>query len=231
MAAEDWPAEAYVLAKRGRGLNELRLQALIDEIQVKTGRRRRECAYFVLRCSSERKQRHRYSEEEIERARELLAVNPVNEVAQKLGRSKESLLQMCKRQGIRIREVQCDFFTVATLAKAVGVRKTTVKNWIQSGYLKACNGRIDPEAVAVLIEKNLADLSLLGHPKAVALIQLWSQHCYSPKHASGKGDASSTASKSGRSQNRQLLQVRSAKKEHAAYEAQLNLNAGMDSDI
>ena len=231
MAGQDWPAEAYALAKRGRGLNELRLQALIDEIQVMTGRRRRECAYFVLRYSSERKQRHRYSEEEIDLARELLAVNPVNEVAQKLGRSKESLLQMCKRQGIRIREVQCDFFTVATLAKAVGGRKTTVKNWIQSGYLKASNGRIDPEAVAKLIEKSLPDLSRLGHPKAVALIHLWSQHCYAPKHASGNGDTPSAGNKPGRSQNKQLLQVRSAKKEHAAYEAQLNLNAGMDPDI
>jgi len=123
MAAQDWPPEVKALAKRGRGMNELRLQALIDQIQVMTGRRRRECAYFVLRCSAERKQKHRYSEEEIERARELLAVISLSEAAEKLGRTKASLKHMCSREGIRIREMQCDFFSVATLAKAVGVRR------------------------------------------------------------------------------------------------------------
>jgi len=74
-----------------------------------------------------------------------------------------------------------------------------------------------------LIEKSLPDLSRLGHPKAVALVQLWAQHCYAPKHASGNGDTPSDASKKRRSPNKQLLQVRADKKERAAYEAQMNL--------
>jgi len=217
MAAQEWPPDVYALARSGRGLNELKLQALIDKIQGMTGRRRRDCAYLVIRCClNGKKHRTRYSEEEIDRARELLAVHSLSVVAEKLGRSTHSLRQMCKREGFRIRELQCDFFTVATLARAAGVRNSTVNNWIQAGDLKTSKGRIDPEAVAALIEKNLPDLTKLGHPKAVALIQLWGQHCYAPKHASGNGDTTSTASGSGRPQNRQLLRVREAKKERAA---------------
>jgi len=138
----------------------------------------------------------RYSDEEIERARELLAVDAPNVVARKLGRSTESLRQKCKRQRISVRETQRDFFTVDILAKEAKVRKSTVCTWVKAGFLETSEGRIDPEAIKTMIRESLPDLARLGHVKSSALIQLNQQYCYTPKHTTDK----------------QPLQVREAKR-------------------
>jgi hypothetical protein len=208
---QHWSPEAHELAKQARAMNALKLEGLVQRLQRHTGRSRRDCLNFVHKYLSSRPRQRPWTEEEIQRARELLAVHPVKVVANKLNRTTDALRMKCKRLGIRTRELQCDLFSITSLASELRIRKEQVRELIAGGFLEAsqvqhCDRstyKIDPEAVSRLLIENLPELER-RRVRSSTILQVYERYCYTPKHTTDK----------------QLLQVREAKRERAAYEAQ-----------
>jgi hypothetical protein len=154
--------------------------------------------------------RRSWTEEEIDQVRELLVANSVEEVARKVGRSPSSVKHLCSRVGIRSRELRCDLFSVTGLAAAVHVRKAEILVWIKQGWLEAVREddgkpssyKISPEALQRCLREHLSDLQK-RNIRSASVLAVFQQYCYVPKHTVGE----------------QLLQVREAKREQAAYDS------------
>jgi hypothetical protein len=154
--------------------------------------------------------RRSWTEEEIDQVRELLVANSVEEVAKKIGRSPSSVKHLCSRLGIRSRELRCDLFSLTGLAAAMHVRKAEILVWIERGWLEAVREdeakprsyKISPEALQRCLREHLSDLQK-RNIRSANILAVFQQYCYVPKHTVGE----------------QLLQVREAKREQAAYDS------------
>jgi hypothetical protein len=112
--------------------------------------------------------------------------------------------------GIRSRELRCDLFSVTGLAAAIHVRKTKIVVWIEQGWLEALSDdetrptsyKISPEALQRCLREHLSDLQK-RNIRSANILAVFQQYCYVPKHTVGE----------------QLLQVREAKREQAAYDS------------
>ena len=209
-ARQSWSQEACALARQARSLNFLKIEPLIQKLQQASGRSRRDCVILIHRCVQQRPLRRPWTEEEIDQVRELLIASPVEVVARKLGRSASSVKHLCSRQGIRIKELRCDLFSVNSLAAAMHVRKAEIVFWIEQGWLEAkredvsrsASYNISPEALQRCLREHLTELQK-RNVRSSTILAAFNQFCYVPKHTIGE----------------QLLQVREAKREQAAYES------------
>jgi hypothetical protein len=196
-----------------------KLEQLVVRLQRHTGRTREACWRFVIQYGIKGKVDHRrWTEEEIELVREELVKKTIEQIAEKLKRTPKAVRHMLQRQGLSVREIRCDRFSLDSLAAALHVRKDEVHFWIKQGWLQAtieAQGRtrsygIMPEALAHLYKHHLPDLLKRGIPN-LSLFEAYVQYCFSPKHTVGE----------------QLLDVRRDKRERAAYAA---LQEGQDLD-
>ncbi len=214
-AYQSWSDDAYALARQARSLNFLKIEPLIQRLQQTSGRSRRDCLVLIHRCAQQQPQRRPWTDQEIDQVRELLIANPVETVASKLGRSASSVKQLCGRLGIRVRELRCDLFSINSLAAAMHVRKAEIVYWIEQGWLEAerkDQGRnscykISPEALQHCLRERLAELQK-RNIRSATILAVFNQFCYVPKHTVGE----------------QLLQVREAKREQAAYETAISID-------
>ena len=208
--ASQWSQEAYTIARQARSLNFLKIEPLIQKLQQASGRSRRDCLVLIHRCTEQKPMRRSWTEEEIDQVRELLVANSVEEVAKKIGRSPSSVKHLCSRLGIRSRELRCDLFSVTGLASAMHVRKAEILFWIEQGWLEAVREhdgkpssyKISPEALQRCLREHLSDLQK-RNIRSANILAVFQQYCYVPKHTVGE----------------QLLQVREAKREQAAYDS------------
>jgi hypothetical protein len=208
--AHQWSQEACTIARQARSLNFLKIEPLIQKLQQTSGRSRRDCVLLIHRCTQERPMRRSWTEGEVEQVRELLAANPVEVVAKKIGRTPSSVKHLCSRVGIRSRELRCDLFSVTGLAAAIRVRKTEIAVWIEQGWLEALRDdktrptsyKISPEALQRCLREHLSDLQK-RNIRSANILAVFQQYCYVPKHIAGE----------------QLLQVREAKREQTAYDS------------
>ena len=208
--ASQWSQEAYTIARQARSLNFLKVEPLIKTLQKTSGRSRRDCVLLIHQCVQEKIPRRSWTEEEIDQVRELLVANPVEVVAKKIGRTPSSVKHLCSRVGIRSRELRCDLFSVTGLAAAIHVRKTEIVVWIEQGWLEALRDdetrptsyKISPEALQRCLREHLSDLQK-RNIRSANILAVFQQYCYVPKHTVGE----------------QLLQVREAKREQAAYDS------------
>jgi hypothetical protein len=204
-----WPPEAYEVAKEARAANALKLEALIRKLQRKTGRRQRDCALFLLRQIATTSRPQVWSDDEVDKVRDLALTLTTEAIATKIGRSAEAIRCMCKRRRIRLREARCDFFSIHSLAVQMHVRSDEVKYWIAQGWLeamkiggnKAISYKITPEALQKCLRLHLDELQK-RNVRSSDLIRVFREYCYVPKHTEGE----------------QLLKVREAKREQAAFE-------------
>ncbi len=182
-----------------------------------------DCWRFVIQVGLKSRDEHRrWSNEELEQAREELAKHSVEEVAKKLHRSPRALRAALHRNQLTVREIRCDCFSVEALARVLHVRKTEILAWIDKGWLQASartHGSrhfyvITPEAFATLYKKHLQDLLAQKRIPSLSLFEAFYQYCYSPKHTLGE----------------QLLVVRRDKREEAAYAAAVNGDAAEDKE-
>jgi hypothetical protein len=172
---------------------------------------------LIHRCVQQKPVRRSWTEEEIDQVRELLVANPIVVVARKVGRSTSSVKHLCSRQGIRIKKLRCDLFSINSLAAAMHVRKAEIVFWIDQGWLDATKegqGRtvaylISPEALQRCLREHLQDLQK-RNIRSSTILAVFNQFCYVPKHTVGE----------------QLLQVREAKREQAAYESAALFESG-----
>jgi hypothetical protein len=205
-----WPAEALELAKQARASNALRLEPLVRRLQRSTGKRKRDCVSLILRHLEQQPRPGAWTEEEIAQIRDLALSLSMEEIARKIGRSTEAVRGICKRKGIRLRELRCDFFSANSLAAEMHIRKQEIYYWIEQGWLEATrieqnnsvSYKISPEALNKCLRTHLDKLQE-RNIRSAAILQVFREYCYVPKHTIGK----------------QLLPVREAKREQEAYES------------
>jgi hypothetical protein len=207
-----WGPEAFSLALQARVLSGEKLDQLVRRLQRNTGNSREACWRFVIQHGLKGRVEHRrWTEEEIDEARELLAKHSVEEVAKKLKRTAKALRCVLHRNDLSVRDIRCDCLSVEAIARVLHVRREEVLFWIKEGWLPATsqsqgkrrNYVITPEAFAHLYKKHLHDLLGRRRLSNLSLFEAFYQYCYVPKHTVGE----------------QLLDVRRDKRERAAYEA------------
>jgi hypothetical protein len=206
--------EAIALIAQARVLSGPKLEQLVVRLQRHTGCTKQECWRFVIQYGIKSNIEHRrWEDEEIELVREELVKLSVEEVARRHRRTPKAVRSMLERQGITLRGIRCDSFSLNSLAAALHVQKKDVRLWIEKGWLRATckvHGarriyQISPEALSVFYKQHVADLLRSGRSN-LSLFEAYVQYCYSPKHTVGE----------------QLLQVRSDKRERASYAALQN---------
>lgn len=204
-----WGPEAMALVAQAKVLSGIKLEQLVRRLQRQTGNSREECWRFVIHYGIKTETEHRrWTEEELEEARELLTKYSVDEVARKLKRSPKALRNYLHRQQLRVRDIRCDCFSLESLAQILHVRRREVRYWIEQEWLQATittegkrtSYRIMPEALSNLYKHHLPDLLKRRIPNP-ALFEAYFQYCFSPKHTIGE----------------QLLEVRRDKRERAAF--------------
>ena len=207
--AQRWGKEALALASQAKVLSGNKLEQLVVRLQRHTGRTREQCWRFVIQYGLKGKVDHRrWTDEEVEFVREELVKRSVDEIAKKLDRTPKSIRSMLQRNGLCVREIRCDLFSIESLATALHVRKTEIHHWIDQGWLQATvstKGKrptytITPESLKHAYSHHLPDLLKRGLPNQ-SLFEAYVLYAYSPKHTVGE----------------QLLDVRRDKKERAAF--------------
>jgi len=211
-AANTWSDEARAMAVQARVLSGDKIDQLVRRLQRHSGRSRESCWRFVLQTGLKIRDEHRrWTETEIETAREHLATHTVEETARVLGRSVKSVRCALHRNDLKVREIRCDWMSINSLARILHVRKTEIHSWIEKGWLEATvrvHGKrssyvITPEAFRTLYSHHLNDLLTQKKIPNVALFEAFYNYCFVPKHTIGT----------------QLLMVRRDKREREAYAA------------
>ena len=209
--SQRWSAEALAIAAQAKVLSGNKLEQLVVRLQRHSGRSHEACWRFIIQHGIKGKVDHRrWTEKEIETVREELVRHSVDEIASRIGRTTKSVRRMLQRNGLLVRDIRCDLFSLENLAQALRVRKSEILSWIERGWLQAAvhtQGKrrfysITPEALAQVYKHHLADLLKRGIPNQ-ALFEAYIQYVHSPKHTVGE----------------QLLDVRRDKKERAAFAA------------
>ncbi len=217
-----WGPEAYALAQQARSMSGDKLDPLVRRLQRQTGCSREACWRFIIRNGLNGRSGHRrWTDEEIEQAREDLTKYSVEEVAKKLKRTPKALRCALQRNDLRVRDIRCDCFSVDALARLLHVRKEEVLRWVDEGWLPATirsHGRrrsysITADGFAHLYKKHLHDLMTTRRMSNLSLFEAFFQYCYTPKHTVGE----------------QLLDVRRDQRERKAF-AQLSRNGEEDDD-
>lgn len=206
-----WNDEAKRLASQARVLSGEKLIELISRLQRITGNSKDACWRFIRQHALRSKHDYRrWTPEEFDQLREELASHPLQTVAKKLGRSEESIRSILARNGLSVRSIRCDLFSVESLASALKLGRREVLHWIEEGWLETNVERhgnrsfhsISPEALARLYRNHLPKLIERGLPNR-ALFEAYLQYCYVPKHTTGS----------------QLLEVRRDKRERESFGA------------
>jgi len=209
--SQRWSAEALALAAQAKVLSGNKLEQLVIRLQRHTGRSREACWRFIIQYGIKgRVDNRRWTDEEVDFVREEIVKRSVDEIARKLGRTPKSVRSMLQRNRLGVREIRCDLFSLASLARALHIRKEEIRFWTEQGWLQASvstNGRrrsytITPEALAHAYKHHLPELLKRGIPNQ-SLFEAYVQYVHSPKHTVGE----------------QLLDVRRDKRERAAYAA------------
>jgi len=207
-----WGSDALALANQAKVLSGEKLDQLVRRLQRMTGHSRESCWRFIIQHGLKGRVEHRrWTEEEIDEAREELARHSVDEVARRLKRTPKALRCALQRNELRVRDIRCDCFSIDALARILHVRKEEITYWIDRGWLQATINRqgkrqsytITSEAFTNLYKKHLRDLLELRRMSNLSLFEAFYQYCYTPKHTVGE----------------QLLDVRRDKRERAAFAA------------
>lgn len=175
------------------------------------------CWRFVRQAGIVGKREYRQWPETVQqRLLDLIAVQPLSEVAIAMHRSPASLRSMLHRLSASARMGQ-DWFTKYSLAEALHVRVEEIQRWIALGWLKCRvvrTGKVQRE----IIEADDFSSFCKTHGKEVVgrrlnldRLNFVRDFVFPPSHA-------------------ELLHVRESKKERAAYKQQMDDAPGLDFD-
>lgn len=132
--------KSFLRVKETQVVNTLesdgRLKNLVTELVQITGNPRDACRRFARQLGASGKQAYRYwSAGEEQRLLDLIALNPLSEVARMMRRSAKSISGKLHKLGANS-QMGFDWFTASTLAKALHVRAAEVNRWIEQGWLR-----------------------------------------------------------------------------------------------
>jgi hypothetical protein len=173
-----------------------------------TGNPRQACWRFVRRLGINKKRVYKeWTRSDQQRLLDLIAVNPPIEVAKIMKRSPGSIRCMLQRLGANA-QMGRDWFTKYTLGEALHIRPAEVQRWIDRGWLKTRTvetGRLRKEIIYADDFANFCKRYrglVVGHRLNTDRLDFVHNYVFPPSHA-------------------ELLPVREAKKERAAYDSVL----------
>lgn len=221
-----WPKEARELVRihlnaqrtqpRGQDSgHELRI--LVTKLVEVSGNPRDACWRFLRQSGIVGKRAYlQWPERAQQRLLDLIAVQPLPEVAIAMRRSPGSIRSMLYRLGASARMGQ-DWFTKYTLAEALHVRAEEVQRWIALGWLKCRivqTGKLEREIIeaddfAEFCKRHSREI--VGRRLNIDRLNFVKDFVFPPSHA-------------------ELLPVRESKKERAAYEEQMGTGPHSDTD-
>jgi len=193
------------------------LRALITNLEAVSGNPRRACWRFVRQSGLSSKRSYRqWTRAEQQKLLDLIASHSLYEVTTLLRRSPTSVRTMLHRLGANARMGE-DWFTKHALARALHIRVEEIQKWIDRGWLKARTVRTDGLRREVIDAEDFCQFCK-QHRKEVVGRRLNSDRLnfvqtfvFPPSHM-------------------ELLAVREAKKEQAAYDAQIRKDAGLEME-
>jgi hypothetical protein len=220
-----WPKEARELARiqlnaqraQPRGPDSSGdLRTLVTKLVEVSGNPRDACWRFLRQAGiAGRRAYINWSERTQQRLLDLIAVQPLPEVAIAMRRSPGSVRSMLYRLGASARMGQ-DWFTKYTLAEALHIRAEEVERWIRVGWLKCRvvqTGKLQREIIDADDFSEFCKAhsrEVVGRRLNIDRLNFVKDFVFPPSHA-------------------ELLPVRESKKERAAYEEQMG--RAPDSDI
>lgn len=196
---------------------QIGLKALITGIAAVSGNPRDACWRFAQQAGVISKRKYRqWTKAEQQKLLDLIASHSLEEVTVLLRRSPTSVRAMLHRLGASARMGQ-DWFTKHTLAEALHVRAEEVQKWIDRGLLRSrvveTNGFqrqiIDAEAFCDFCKRNRGEI--VGRRLNTDRLSFVQTFVFPPSHM-------------------ELLPVREAKKERAAYDEQKKKEADYEAD-
>lgn len=218
-----WPGAARELVRiqlskpDAQRLDEREMSALITELVNVSGNPRRACWRFVRNAGITSKRNYRpWTRPEQQKLLDLMALHSLSEVTVLLRRSATSIRAMLHRLGASARMGE-DWFTKHTLAEALHVRSDEVQKWIDRGWLRSrivpANGLkreiIEADDFCKFCKQHRSEI--VGRRLNLDRLSFVQTFVFPPSHM-------------------ELLAVREAKKEQAAYDQQLREEAGAPSE-
>ncbi len=212
-----WPKEARELVRihlnisRGqpREQNPDDLGTLVTRLAEVSGNPRDACWRFARQSGVSGKRAYcQWPERAQQRLLDLIAVQPLPEVAIAMRRSPGSIRSMLYRLGASAKMGQ-DWFTKCTLAEALHIRAEEVQRWISCGWLKyrmVQTGKLQRE---IIDADDFSDFckthsrEVVGRRLNIDRLNFVKDFVFPPSHA-------------------ELLPVRESKKERAAYQEQIS---------
>ena len=193
------------------------LRTLITNLAAVSGNPRRACWRFVRQSGLSSKRSYRqWTRAEQQKLLDLIASHSLYEVTTLLRRSPTSVRTMLHRLGANARMGE-DWFTKHALARALHIRVEEIQKWIDRGWLKARTVGADGLRREVIDAEDFCQFCK-QHRKEVVGRRLNSDRLnfvqtfvFPPSHM-------------------ELLAVREAKKEQAAYDAQIRKDAGLEME-
>ena len=221
-----WPKEARELvrihlhARRAQPHGQdsaTELRVLVTKLVEVSGNPRDACRRFARQSGICGKRAYcQWPERAQQRLLELIAVQPLPEVAIAMRRSPGSIRAMLYRLGANARMGQ-DWFTQSTLAEALHIRPEDVQRWITLGWLKCRvvqTGKlqraiIDADDFSAFCKAHSREV--VGRRLNIDRLNFVKDFVFPPSHA-------------------ELLPVRESKNERAAYEEQMSKPPQSDID-
>ena len=196
---------------------QMRLRALITRIAAVSGNPRGACWRFARQLGVTSKRSYRqWTQTEQQKLLDLIASHSLGEVTTLLRRSPTSVRSMLHRLGASACMGQ-DWFTKHALAEALHIRVEVVQKWIDCGLLKCrivgTNGLqrqiIDAADFCDFCKQHRGEI--VGNRLNSERLNFVQNFVFPPSHV-------------------ELLPVREAKKERAAYDDQMKQGAGSETD-
>jgi hypothetical protein len=195
---------------------QIRLKSLITNIATASGNPRSACWRFARQLGVTSKHRYRHwTTAEQQKLLDLIASHSLDEVATLLRRSRTSIRSMLHRLGGSARMGQ-DWFTKHALAEALHIRVEEVGRWIDRGLLKCRIVEANGLQRQVIDAADFCDFckrhrkEIVGHRLNADRLNFVQTFVFPPSHM-------------------ELLPVREAKKEQAAYDEQMEKEADWET--
>jgi len=220
-----WPKEArelvrsHVAAQRSQTCTSDpgSTRALITRLLELSGNPRDACWRFARQLGVNGKREYRaWPERTQQRLLDLIAIQPLPEVAVILHRSPAAIRSMLHRLGASA-SMGKDWFTKYTLAEALHVRAQEVERWITLGWLKSRVVQTASLQRQIIEADDFADFckahsrEVVGRRLNLDRLNFVKDFVFPPSHA-------------------ELLPVRESKKERAAFDEQVKKSASIDFD-
>jgi hypothetical protein len=196
---------------------QIRLRTLITGIAAVSGNPRGACWRFVRQMGVTSKRSYRqWTRAEQQKLLDLIASHSLEEVTILLRRSPTSVRSMLHRLGASARMGQ-DWFTKHALAEALHIRVEQVERWIDRGLLKCRTVGTNGLQRQVIDATDFCDFckqhrqEVVGNRLNAERLSFVQNFVFPPSHM-------------------ELLPVREAKKERAAYDDQMKKGADWEND-